>query len=320
MTDNITSSDRFKQARNRWLRAIRKVKRECWESFLQPSDPGAVWKSINAKPQSCAMPPTLISPSEEQYNTLESKMEVIAGISFPSRPRDGRILSQDLQAPEISNRTLETSIQTKFVVCPKMLKRLLRKISNSFASGLDRIGWQELKIWFLLDSTGLCQVVNYLIKTGLPPELKLARVVVISKPGQRDRTSIKSYRCIFLLPTIAKIVEKVITLYLSMQGETQGWWHQGQHRSWAGCNTTDALLWLIQKAHKNCQKKQHMALLMVDVAAAFPNTSRDEVRQTLQNADPGISQWVEQWLNNRQIAMELDGNLCRARDARSGPP
>jgi hypothetical protein len=86
------------------------------------------------------MPPTLISPLEEQYNTLESKMEGIAGISFPSKPHNGRILSQDLQAPEISNRSLETSVQTEFIVCPKMLKRLLRKTSNSSAPRLDGTG------------------------------------------------------------------------------------------------------------------------------------------------------------------------------------
>jgi hypothetical protein len=38
----LPSSDQFKQARNRWLRAIRRAKRECWERFLQASDPGAV--------------------------------------------------------------------------------------------------------------------------------------------------------------------------------------------------------------------------------------------------------------------------------------
>jgi hypothetical protein len=38
----IPSSDQFKQARNRWLRAIRKAKRECWEKFLQASHPGTV--------------------------------------------------------------------------------------------------------------------------------------------------------------------------------------------------------------------------------------------------------------------------------------
>jgi hypothetical protein len=55
------SSDRFKQARNRCLRVIRKAKRECWERFLQASDPGQVWKAINKKPESCAMSPNLTS-------------------------------------------------------------------------------------------------------------------------------------------------------------------------------------------------------------------------------------------------------------------
>jgi hypothetical protein len=92
----------------------------------------------------------------------------------------------------------------------------------------------------LLDPTSLCQVANHLIKTRLPLVLKLARVVVVSKPSQRDRPSIKSYRYISLLPTIAKLVEKAITLHLSMQGKTQGWWHQRQHGSRAECNTIDA--------------------------------------------------------------------------------
>jgi hypothetical protein len=74
------SSDRFKQARNRWVRAIRKAKWECWKQFLQANDPGHVWKSINAKPQMCAMPPILSSLSGQQYHTLEEKMEAIANI------------------------------------------------------------------------------------------------------------------------------------------------------------------------------------------------------------------------------------------------
>jgi hypothetical protein len=162
-----------------------------------------------------------------------------------------------------------------------MLKRFLRKISNSSTPGLNGIGWQELEIWFSLDSTSLCQVVNHLIKTRLPPELKLARGVIISKPGRRDRTSIKFYPCISSLLTLAKLVEKATILHLAIQGEIQGWWHQGQHGSRTGQNTTDALLWLIQKVHENPQKKQHTVLLIVDIGGASPNISRDEVRQTL---------------------------------------
>jgi hypothetical protein len=187
------SSDQFKQATNRWLRAIRKAKRECWERFLQASDPGQVWKAINAKPQSCAMPPTLTSTSGEQYRTLEEKMEAIANISFPSNPADIPTIAQDTQAPEESGGNTDSIDGTPFTVCPKMLKQLLKRTCNTSAPGLDGIGWRELKIWFKLDPKGLCRIINELIKTGLPPELKVARVVVIVKPGRRYRTKVKSY-------------------------------------------------------------------------------------------------------------------------------
>jgi hypothetical protein len=45
---------------------------------------------------------------------------------------------------------------------------------------------------------------------------------------------------------------------------------------------------------------------MGDVSPAFPNTSREEVRETMRNADPGVAKWVDIWVDNRQIAMELD--------------
>jgi hypothetical protein len=76
----LPSSHQFKQARNMWLRAIGKAKRDCWERFLQASNPGQLWKAINAKPQLCVMPTTLTSMSSEQSYTLEETMEAIANI------------------------------------------------------------------------------------------------------------------------------------------------------------------------------------------------------------------------------------------------
>jgi hypothetical protein len=87
------------------------------------------------------------------------------------------------------------------------------------------------------------------------------------------------------------------------------------YESRAGKNTADALLWLIRKVRENRNKKKHTALVMVDVAAAFPNTSRSEIHHTLRNADPNIAHWVDQWLEDRNISMELDGHQGRIRDA-----
>jgi hypothetical protein len=178
---------------------------------------------MNAKPQQCAIPSTLTSPSGDKYCTTTKKMEAIASISFPTMT-DTEL--SPLNTTDTPTRSLETHVRTndtKFTVCPKLLICLLRKTNNSPAPGLDGIGWQELKMWFLLDPLGLCELINHLMRTGLPPKLKLARVVVIPKPGRHDRTSVKSYRCISLLPTIAKLIEKAITMHPQIQGEMNGW-------------------------------------------------------------------------------------------------
>jgi hypothetical protein len=102
------SSDQFKQARNRWLRAILKAKRECWERFLQVSDPGQVWKAIHATPQSCAMPPTLTSMSAEQYCTLEKKWRRLLIYHFH---RTWLIYQQSLKTHKHQRNQVATSIR-----------------------------------------------------------------------------------------------------------------------------------------------------------------------------------------------------------------
>jgi hypothetical protein len=57
---------------------------------------------------------------------------------------------------------------------------------------------------------------------------------------------------------------------------------------------------------------------MLDVSAIFPKTSRDEVKQTRNEADPGVAKWVDSGLGNRLMAMELDGNCGPFRSAGSG--
>jgi hypothetical protein len=102
------------------------------------------------------MPPILISTSGEEYHTLEEKMEAIANISFLSRPENTQSPSQNIHALQNTDGQPESRGKITFTVCPKMVKRLLKKTSNSSAPGLDEMGWHELKIWFLLNATGLC--------------------------------------------------------------------------------------------------------------------------------------------------------------------
>jgi hypothetical protein len=122
-----------------------------------------VWKSINSKPQPSAMPPILTSPSGDQFRTLEEKMDAIPNVSFPSKPGNTREISQNTESIGGIHHNVDSDDGHNLKVCLKMLKQLLRKTSNTSVPGLDRIGGQEVKIWFLLDPNGLCNLINDLI-------------------------------------------------------------------------------------------------------------------------------------------------------------
>jgi hypothetical protein len=91
-------------------------------------------------------------------------------------------------------------------------------MSNTSAPGQDEIGYQALRLWAKMDSEGLCYLMNLLIAQGLPKELKTAKVVVIGKPGKKDMSNPKSYRCISLLSKVAKLTETAVGQYLTLEG------------------------------------------------------------------------------------------------------
>jgi hypothetical protein len=63
----------------------------------------------------------------------------------------------------------------------------------------------------------------------------------------------------------------------SLTGEQRGWWHSGQSGSRAGRSTINALAYLKRQVANNRRNGRHTALLMTDVAAAFPSTAKSRV-------------------------------------------
>jgi hypothetical protein len=61
----------------------------------------------------------------------------------------------------------------------------------------------------------------------------------------------KSYRCISLLSNIAKLTEKEVAEYLTLEGDVHGWWHPYQFGCRQERNTTDAVMWLKAVVEKN---------------------------------------------------------------------
>jgi hypothetical protein len=144
---------------------------------------------------------------------MKKRSLAIANISFPNR--------EDNTRPVIPTHT--PGAPKSRGLCPKGLHQIITTTRNNSASGNDGLGYMVIRLWNRLDSDGLCDIINILIRYGLPKELKTAKVVVIPKPGKRDMDNPKSYRCTSLLNNIAKLTEKAVAQYLTLEGETNGW-------------------------------------------------------------------------------------------------
>jgi hypothetical protein len=112
-----------------------------------------------------------------------------------------------------------------------------------------------------------------------------------------------------------------VAQYLSLEGELRGWWHPTQFGSRLGRNTTDALMWLKSIVAQNRHENMDTALIMADVAAAFPATQPSTVLHTLAAlVDPMIYRWIADWLSDRYIVLTIDGLQSPRQESRCGIP
>jgi hypothetical protein len=90
-------------------------------------------------------------------------MGPIANISFPTKPDDNDSITKTVSGSSDGPENQHINNTDRFIVCPKLIKRLFSNTSKSSAPGLDGIRWQEVKIWFLINPAGFCELIDYLI-------------------------------------------------------------------------------------------------------------------------------------------------------------
>jgi hypothetical protein len=80
-------------------------------------------------------------------------------------------------------------------------------------------------------------------------------------------------------------------------------------------------MWLKSEVAKNRRQNMNTALIMTDVAAAFPGTQPSTVLRTLAPLIyPLIYRWIQNWFTNRSISMTLDGIVGEKTESRCGIP
>ena len=117
--------------------------------------------------------------------------------------------------------------------------------SVSKSTGLDGIGPRLLKLSAGVITQSLTVIVNKCVENGVfPSSWKQAKVTPLYKNGPRDE--INNYRPISILPTVSKLIEKIVQKNLLAYLNKFSVIHGSQSGFKAGHSTETALLYMTE--------------------------------------------------------------------------
>jgi ribonuclease HI len=180
---------------------------------------------------------------------------------------------------------------------------------TSSAPGEDEITAKALReAWPLLGKRITALFNNCLQQGHHPAPFKYARVVIIPKPGDRDRTLPKSYRPIALLSCLGKGLERLLArrmVYLALHHKVLARDQCGAISRRAATDLTTALYADIEEIWA---RRRVAGIITIDIRGAFDGVlpGRLLLRIRQQGWPPPLVAWVKSFLTSRTASITLD--------------
>ncbi|GBM57304.1 Retrovirus-related Pol polyprotein from type-1 retrotransposable element R1 [Araneus ventricosus] len=122
----------------------------------------------------------------------------------------------------------------------------------------------------------------------------------------KEEQNIKSYRPISLLPTLGKLLEKLLLQRFNFQLKTNKLQHPLQYGFREGKSAHDALLHVTSLLEQARRQEKHAVLISLDISGAFDSLQYSSVRDRFTSLSlfSNISETLLDTLRNRKVAMQ----------------
>lgn len=185
---------------------------------------------------------------------------------------------------------------------------IIKSLKNSSSAGWDGISAIFLKKGSKYLCKPITHICNHCLETGIfPTSLKSSIIIPIFKSGSRD--SVTNYRPIALLPSLSKIIEKIINTRLIGFLDKHNFFSSNQYGFRKKLSTSDAIQNLVSFVSQKLDTKNKCIAIFLDLAKAFDTVSVPILIQKLDLA--GIRgtplKLLKSFLSNRTQSVMIDG-------------
>lgn len=188
----------------------------------------------------------------------------------------------------------------------KEVKDIIHKLKSSSSAGVDDISSRLLKLCEDELSRPLADIINKSLAQGVfPHKLKMSKVYPLHKQGKKN--DVANFRPISLIPTVSKIIEKVVLTQLLQHLKISQLLPENQHGFISGKSTITALVDLVENIIDNIEAGNTVNSIFLDLSKAFDCLNHNLLLEKL--ASLGIRstplKWFRSYLDGRKQIVEI---------------
>lgn len=256
----LRTSDRdlYKDLNRQVRSAVRRDTREEIGRRIQEGGPSSTWSSV--RPVISGKRPTR-SPPDADVNAVNQYFASIG--TTTARQVDSAGPELAVRLPRVATGRFQVA-----PVTPGELRGVIGRMKNSTSCGADGLCVRFIKQ--CIDS--LCHVITHIVNSSLtnhtvPDSWKLALVHPIQKTAKS--TDVSNYRPISILPTIAKITERVVYEQLFSYFTAHHLFSSSQHGFRMNHSTDTALITVTERVFEAMDKREITLLCLLDLSKCF---------------------------------------------------
>ena len=276
----------YKQLNRQAQAAIRRDTREELDRRVRQAGPGAMWRSVQP----------IVASKRSARSTPSADADAMNKYFVEVGPKTARRV--DSAGPELPVRLPRVATGGFRVspICPDDLRRVVGRMRSSTACGADGLCVRFVKLCM----PSLCHILTHIVNTSLvssnvPRSWKLTIVHPIQKSSRSTETS--NYRPISILPTIAKITERVVYEQLHYYFSSHHLFSHSQHGFRPNHSTDTALLTVTDKVFSAMDHSDVTLLCLLDLSKCFDVIPHDRLLDKLRLYGVDV-RWFDSYLTD----------------------
>ena len=303
-------NDKYKEYRNIYNKLKRKAKFNYYNNIIESNknNSAKLWKILNKIIGKTHNKKDL--PGTFKVNGVATdNLNVIVDGFCDYFTSVGRIFSNKIPRADHSyDHYMGSQFDSTMYLSPtdtEEVKKLILSLKNKHSCGHDGISSWLLKKIAVPISLPLSIAINKSIESGyVPKSLKLAKIIPIYKA--KDEQEFSNYRPISLLPTISKILEKVVHRRVFNFLNNENLLYASQYGFREGHSTIHAITEFMTEILKGHENKKFTLGVFLDLSKAFDTIDHNILLHKLQHYGVrGLPlQWFKSYLTDRKQFVE----------------